>query len=64
MGAKQKKEILSLLGIEPRLPITYPYALSYEDSLTRLGLESEFVLRPTVSRPVRLGFGLPFGSHD
>jgi hypothetical protein len=28
------------------------------------GLELEFVLRPTVSRPVRLGIVLPFGTHD
>jgi hypothetical protein len=27
-------------------------------------LELEFVLRPTVSRPVRLGIGPPFGAHD
>jgi hypothetical protein len=28
-----------------------------------LQLELEFVLRPTVSRPVRLGIGLPFGAN-
>jgi hypothetical protein len=27
-------------------------------------LELEFALRPTVSRPVRLGIGLPFGAND
>jgi hypothetical protein len=26
--------------------------------------EQECVLRPTVSRAVRLGIGLPFGTHD
>jgi hypothetical protein len=29
-----------------------------------LELEFEFVLRPTDSRPVRLGIGPPFGAHD
>jgi hypothetical protein len=29
-----------------------------------LELELEFFLRPTVSRPVRLGIGPPFGTLD
>jgi hypothetical protein len=26
--------------------------------------ELDFILRPKVSRPFRLGIGLPFGAHD
>jgi hypothetical protein len=33
-------------------------------TLKMTGLKLWRELRPTVSRPVRLGFGLPFGAHD
>jgi hypothetical protein len=33
-------------------------------SCARLSIGVEFILRLTVSRPVRPGIGLPFGAHD
>jgi hypothetical protein len=37
-------------------------ASKYEETINKSTLE--FILRPTVSRPVRLGIGLPFEAHD
>jgi hypothetical protein len=58
-----EKNILPLPGIEARLS-------DYSPSLYRLScpimhvLELEFFLLPTVSRPVSLGIGPPFGTLD
>jgi hypothetical protein len=41
-----------------------PKGARHQDELAYFELESELFLRPTVSRPVRLGIGPPFGALD
>jgi hypothetical protein len=35
-----------------------------ESLVYELSSRVEFILRSTISRPVHLGIGLPFGTHD
>jgi hypothetical protein len=47
------------------LPFQWVFKIAQPwSSICVIGLELEFVLRPTVSRPVSLGIGPPFGTLD
>jgi hypothetical protein len=50
------------LGDGSQIPTLF--GLLGKDRLNHLELELEFFLRPTVSRPVSLGIGPPFGTFD